>query len=169
MARVHLPTMLALALSALALDLALDLPLPAATGASRALAAEAVTQAIKPGRWEFTSQLQMPAGVALPAGVQLPAGGGAHATHTGCIEADKAVPTDPRPECHIDRITRDGAVITWVANCTESHGVVHSAGVARYSGDRMEGTLTTRLPQPGGKFIDTTQTITGRYLGACTH
>lgn len=159
MTHVHLPALLAPALLVLALL--------AATGASRALAAEAVAQAnkpaIKPGSWEFTSQLQM------PAGVQLPASGGAHATHTACIETDKAVPTDPRPECHVDRITRDGAVITWAASCKEAHGVVNSAGVARYSGDHMQGTLTTRLPQPGGKFIDTTQTITGRYLGACTH
>jgi uncharacterized protein DUF3617 len=129
--------------------------------------------AIKPGRWEFTSQMQMPAmpqlppGVTLPPGMSLPPGGGVKTTHTLCVEPDKAVPTDPRPECKIDRMQRDGGTINWATICTTAQGTVRSQGVAHYTGDKMEASLSTQVPQADGRTMDTSQHITGRYLGPC--
>jgi hypothetical protein len=131
-------------------------------------------ETIKPGRWEFTSQMQMPGGAQLPPGVSVPQGvqarpgGGMSATHTSCIDPDKAVPTDPRPECKVDRMRREGATITWSTSCTTAQGTVRSDGVARYAGNSMEATLTTHVPGQGGAVMNTTQRITGRYLGPCT-
>ena len=128
---------------------------------------------IKPGRWEFTSQTQMPAmpqlppGTQLPPGVQLRPGGGMNVTHTSCVEPDKAVPTDPRGDCKVERMQRNGATINWSTTCTTAQGPVRSEGVARYAGDTMEATMTTRVPGAGGAAMDTTQRITGRYLGPC--
>src|SRR5207245_3950170 len=92
-------------------------------------------ETIKPGRWEFTSQMQMPGGAQLPPGTSLPQGvqsrpGGVGATHTSCIDPDTAVPTDPRPECRVERMQRDGARITWSTSCTTAQGTVRSDGVA---------------------------------------
>jgi hypothetical protein len=126
--------------------------------------------AIKPGRWEFTARMQMPAmppGVSLPPGVSAPPGSGVNATHTGCIEPDKAVPTDPRPECKIDRMKRNGGTVSWATTCTTRQGSVRSQGVARYAGERMDGTLITQVPQANGRTMETKQQITGRYLGSC--
>jgi hypothetical protein len=158
---------------ALLLLMPLSIPLPAGPGITFAYAADA----IKPGRWEFTSQMQTPAmpatpqlppGVTLPLGVTMPpAGGGMNVTHTSCIETDKAVPTDPRPECKIDRMQRDGGTVSWATTCTTGQGTIRSQGVARYSGDTMNSTLITQVPQAGGNTMETTQRITGRYLGPC--
>ena len=128
--------------------------------------------AVKPGKWEFTSQMQMPAMPPLPPGVSLPAGvqprpGGVSATHTGCVDPDRAVPTDPRHECTIDRMTRTGGTVSWATTCATAQGTVRSEGVAHYSGDTMEATLTTHIPQAGGRAIETSQRITGHYLGPC--
>jgi hypothetical protein len=131
-------------------------------------------ETIRPGRWEFISQMQMPGGAQLPPGASLPQGvqarpgGGMSATHTSCIDPDKAVPTDPRPECRVDRMQRNGATITWSSSCTTAQGTVRSDGVARYAGNSMDATLTTHVPGQGGAVMDTRQRITGRYLGPCT-
>lgn len=138
-------------------------------------AAAQTAQGIKPGRWEFTSQMQMPGGAPqlppgtqLPPGVQMPAGGGMSASHTSCIDPERAVPTDPRPECKIDRMQRSGTTVNWSTTCTTAQGAVRSTGVAQYSGDTMQATLETAIPQVGGRTMTTTQRISGRYLGACT-
>jgi hypothetical protein len=124
---------------------------------------------VKPGNWEFNAQMEMtpPPGEKPPPGVQ-PRLGGVGVKHTGCIEPDKAVPIDPRPECKIDRMTRNGGTVSWATTCTTPRGPVRSEGVAHYAGDTMEAALTTRIPQPGAAAIETRQRITGRYLGPCT-
>ena len=154
------PTVLMVAVLALAAGLA---PAPARAA-----------DTVKPGKWEFTSQLQAPAmpqppsGASLPSGVQPRPGGGVSASHTSCVEPDKAVPTDPRPECKIERMTRNGGSVSWATICTSPRGEVRSEGVAHYAGNTMEATLTTHIPQPGGPEMQTRQRITGRYLGPCT-
>jgi hypothetical protein len=141
--------------------------------AGAAISASAA-ETIKPGRWEFTSQMQLPGGAQMPSGTSLPPGvqgrpgGGMSATHSSCINPDQAVPTDPRPECRVERMQRNGATITLSASCTTGQGTVRSDGVAHYAGNAMEATLTTHVPGHGGAVMDTKQRITGRYLGACT-
>jgi hypothetical protein len=129
--------------------------------------------AIKPGKWEFSVRLQtaappkLPPGVSLPPGVKLPTSG-TPVTHTQCIDTEKAVPSDPRQECKVNSIQRSGSTIAWRTTCHTAQGTVESAGNARYSGDTMVATMNTRTPNGSGGSIDTTQHITGRYLGACT-
>ncbi len=149
----------------------LMLALPAAMAVTDAQAADA----IKGGRWEFTSQMQMampqmpklPPGVSLPPGMALKPGGGMSVTHTACVDPDKAVPSDPRGECKIDRMQRDGSTVKWSTTCKTKEGTAHSEGEAHYSGDTMEATMTTEVPQANGKTMKTSQHITGHYLGPC--
>jgi len=135
--------------------------------------ARALADTVKPGQWEFTSQMQMPGGTQLPPGVQLPAGSsmqpgaGMRSTYRACIDSEKAVPSDPRGACKIDNVRRTGATVTWTGTCTTGQGPVRSEGVAHYSGDRMEANLMTHVPGAGGQGMKTTQHITGHYLGAC--
>lgn len=154
----------------LAARIMLVLAVPIAIAAmARAPAADAV----KPGQWEFDTQLQapampeLPAGASLPAGTRTAAGGGMKVTHTQCVEPDKAIPTDPRRECNVEKMERKGSVLTWSTTCKAPQGTVESAGTARYRGDTMEANLNVRAPNGRGGFIETTQHVTGRYIGPC--
>src|SRR5438874_7800066 len=135
--------------------------------------ARVLADTVKPGQWEFTSQMQMPGGTQLPPGVQMPSGttmppgAGMRSSYRACIDSEKAVPSDPRGQCKIDNVRRNGGTVSWTGTCTTGQGAVRSEGVARYSGDRMEGNLTTHVPGANGQVMNTTQHITGRYLGAC--
>jgi hypothetical protein len=154
----------------------------AGTGmAAAASAAEAVlpvqarvlADTVKPGQWEFTSQMQMPGGMQLPPGVQAPSGtsmqpgAGMRSTYRACIDSEKAVPSDPRGACKIDNVRRNGATVTWTGTCATGQGAVRSEGTAHYSGDRMQANLTTHVPGANGQTMKTTQHITGHYIGAC--
>jgi len=126
---------------------------------------------IKSGEWEFSTQLQasaLPSGTSLPPGAQpAAAGGGMKVTHTQCVEPDKAVPSDPRRECKVERMERKDSVITWKTSCKGAQGIVESAGTARYSGDTMVANLNVRAPNGQGGVLETSQHITGRYLAPC--
>ena len=146
--------------------LLLLLPVGMAVGAARA------EDAVKAGKWEFSSQLNLPNTPQLPPGASLPEGakasaGGASATHSQCVDPEKAVPSDPRRGCKIEHMQRGGALITWTTTCDSPQGKVESKGSARYHGNTMEANMNTRLPNGSGGFITTTQHITGRYLGPC--
>lgn len=131
-------------------------------------------ETVKPGQWEFNSQLQMPAMPQLPAGAQLPSGtttqpgAGMKSTYRTCVDSEKAVPSDPRGQCKIEHVERQGATVTWTGTCATGQGTVRSEGVARYSGNTMEANLTTHVPGAGGQTMKTTQHITGHYVGPCT-
>jgi Protein of unknown function (DUF3617) len=136
--------------------------------------ARVLADTVKPGQWEFTSQMQMPGGAQLPPGMQAPSGtsmqpgAGMRSTYRACIDSERAVPSDPRGACKIDNVRRSGATVSWTGTCTTAQGAVRSEGVARYSGDTMQATLTTQVPGAAGQVMKTTQHITGHYLGACT-
>ena len=135
--------------------------------------ARALADTVKPGQWEFTSQMQMPGGAQLPPGMRTPSGtsmqpgAGMRSTYRACIDSERAVPSDPRGACKIDNVRRNGATVSWTGTCTTAQGTVRSEGVARYSGDTMDANLTTHVPGAGGQAMNTTQHITGRYVGAC--
>jgi hypothetical protein len=135
--------------------------------------ARVLADTVKPGQWEFTSQMQMPGGVQLPPGMQAPSGtsmqpgAGMRSTYRACIDSEKAVPSDPRGACKIDNVRRNGATVSWTGTCTTGQGAVRSEGVARYSGDTMQANLTTQVPGANGQTMNTTQHITGHYFGAC--
>ena len=131
-----------------------------------------VGDTVKPGQWEFTSQMQMPGMPQMPAGAQTPPNmqmqaGGMKSTYRTCIDSERAVPSDPRGQCKIENVRREGATISWTGTCATGQGTVRSEGVARYSGDTMEANLTTHVPGANGQAMKTTQHITGHYVGAC--
>jgi hypothetical protein len=148
--------------------------LVAAPAAIVLMAGAQAADPIKSGEWEFSTQLQAPSMRELPAGTSLPpgaqsaaSGGGMKVAHTQCVEPDKAVPSDPRRECKVEKMERKGSVITWSTSCKGAQGTVESAGTARYSGDTMVANLNVHAPNGRGGVLETTQHITGRYLGPC--
>lgn len=134
---------------------------------------------IKAGKWEFSAQVQMPNIPKLPPGVQLPPGvsigaGGINATRTSCVDSARPVPADMHPptqqhsQCKVGAVNKNGNTVTWETSCTQSDGsVVHADGVAHYTGDRMEATMKTRVTGGTGGTSESSQHITGRYLGSC--
>jgi Protein of unknown function (DUF3617) len=134
--------------------------------------ARVLADTVKPGQWEFTSQMQMPGMPQIPAGAQMPPNmqmqaRGMKSTYRTCIDSERAVPSDPRGQCKIENVRREGATISWTGTCATGQGTVRSEGVARYSGDTMEANLTTHVPGANGQAMKTTQHITGHYVGAC--
>ena len=120
---------------------------------------------IKAGKWQFTTQMQLPGAAQSPPGVQASAGGNAPMTRTACIDAANPIPAEA--QCTLDRVDRQGGVVTWAMTCNTPRGPILSAGSGRYAGDTMEATLTARVPGPNGQPVDTPGHITGRYLGPC--
>jgi hypothetical protein len=120
---------------------------------------------IKAGKWEFTTQMQLPGAAQSPPGVQASTGGNAPMTRTACIDAANPIPAEG--QCKLDRVDRHGSVVTWAMTCNSPRGPILSAGSGRYAGDTMEATLTARVPGPNGQPVDTLGRITGRYLGPC--
>ena len=112
---------------------------------------------IKGGEWQFTTHIQLP-GMAQP-------GGAEGMTRTACI--DPANPVPPDAQCRLDNLRRNGSVVMWATTCTSPIGPVQSTGSARYAGDTMQGSLTTRVRGANGTPIDAPGQITGRYLGPC--
>jgi Protein of unknown function (DUF3617) len=120
---------------------------------------------IKAGKWQFTTQMELPGAAQSPPGIQASAGGNAPMTLTACIDAAHPVPAEG--QCKLDRVDRQGAGLTWAMTCNTPRGPIVSAGSGRYAGDTMEAALTARVPGPNGQPVDTLGHITGRYLGAC--
>jgi hypothetical protein len=126
-------------------------------------AAALAADEIKSGKWQFTTQMQLPG--AAQSGPQGSAGGNAPMTLTACIDAANPIPAEA--QCKVDRVDRRGSLVTWAMTCNSPRGEIHSSGSARYAGDTMEATLTARVPGPNGQPIDTPGRITGRYLAPC--
>src|ERR1700726_5267189 len=120
---------------------------------------------IKAGKWQFTTQMQLPGAAQSPPGVQASAGGNAPVTRTACIDAANPIPAEA--QCKLDRVDRQGSVVTWAMTCNSPRGPILSAGSGRYAGDTMEATLTARVPGPNGQPGDTPGPITGHYLAPC--
>jgi len=133
--------------------------------ASTLSAASRAADEIKAGKWEFTTQMQLPGPAQSPPGVQASAGGNAPMTRTACIDAANPIPAEG--QCKLDRVDRHGSVVTWAMTCNSPRGPILSAGSGRYAGDAMEATLTARVPGPNGQPVDTPGHITGRYLAPC--
>jgi hypothetical protein len=141
-----------------------------------ALAATATTASraadeIKSGRWQFTTQMQMPGAQQQPLAAQPQPGANPGVSHTECISSANPVPAETqqgRLQCKRDRMERRGGTVTWSTTCTGPQGPpIRSDGVAQYTGDRMDGTVTTHVFGPDGKPVDNPGRITGRYLGPC--
>ena len=125
------------------------------------VAAQAADE-IRSGKWEFTTQMQLP-GQSAPAGQA--AGRNAPMTRNACIDAANPIPAEA--QCKVDQVDRRGSLVTWTMTCNSVRGEIHSAGSARYTGSTMEGTVTARVPGPNGQVVDTPGHIAGRYLAPC--
>jgi hypothetical protein len=128
-------------------------------------AAPRAADEIKAGKWQFTTEMQLPGAAQSPPGVQASAGGNAPMTRTACIDAANPIPAEA--QCTLDRVDRQGSVVTWAMTCNTPRGPILSAGSGRYAGDTMEATLTARVPGPNGQPVDTPGRISGRYLAPC--
>jgi hypothetical protein len=130
----------------------------------------AAAEEIKGGKWQFTTQMQLPAGMQPPSSPSVGSGGGPDMTRTACIDDSSPVPPEPQQasiQCKVDKVERNGGVVTWSMTCSSPRGPIQSSGAARYSGETMEATLTARLPGPNGKPVNAPGHISGRYLGPC--
>jgi hypothetical protein len=98
---------------------------------------------IKSGKWEFTTQMQLPGAVQCAPSGQA-AGGNAPMTRIACIDAANPIPAEA--QCKVDQVDRRGSLVTWAMTCNSPRGEIHSAGSARYAGNTMEGTVTALGP-----------------------
>src|SRR5438445_6872308 len=97
------------------------------------VAAQAADE-IKSGKWEFTTQMQLPGAVqSAPSGQA--AGGNAPMTRIACIDAANPIPAEA--QCKVDQVDRRGSLVTWAMTCNSPRGEIHSAGSARYAGNTM--------------------------------
>jgi hypothetical protein len=122
---------------------------------------------IRPGRWEFTARLRMPASMSSPSSAAAVAdtAGSMQTSYTTCIERDNAVPADLGPQCRLERQDRRGPKVSWSISCANTG--VRADGRAKYRGDTMQASVVSHIPAAGGRTVDLTQHLTGRYLGAC--
>jgi hypothetical protein len=147
--------------------------------AALAVGSAQAADAIKAGKWEFSAQVQVPNMPKLPPGVTLPPGinlgpGGINVTRTSCVSSGTPIPADLHPpsqqhgQCKVATLDNSGGTVRWETTCTQpDSSVVHSEGVAHYAGDTMEATLKTRVSGGNAPVSETSQHITGRYMGAC--
>ena len=102
------------------------------------VAAQAADE-IKSGKWEFTTQMQLPGAVqSAPSGQA--AGGNAPMTRTACIDAANPIPAEA--QCKVDQVDRRGSLVTWAMTCNSPRGEIHSAGSALcrdYDGRNSDG------------------------------
>jgi hypothetical protein len=120
-----------------------------------AFAADAPKNPMKPGKWEVTTQMDMP-------GMQMPA-----RTFTKCVtkeEAENAENSVPRGRqdaaCKLSDVKVEGNTISWKMNCPERQ--MTGEGKATYEGDTYTGEMHV-------KSADHEMTIkyTGKRLGDC--
>lgn len=138
-------------------------------------------QDIKPGKWEYTTQMDMgnrpmpqipPDKVAqMPPAMRAKIEGlmQGRTTYSACITADMPVPKNPRGgDCNVAKMERSGGTIRWHASCTMPNGATATAdATAVYSGDAMTMDMTIRAERDDGRPMTMRQHITGRYLGPC--
>lgn len=150
----------------------------AAIAAGTAVAAE---DSLKPGKWEFVTDMRgpkpppLPPGQKLPPGVQLRPDGSMSITHSVCVSAKNPVPVGPPPQaqadkagCKLDKMERTGGDVNWAMTCAAPQGTTHAEGEAHYRGDTMEANLKTHTTAANGPAADVTEHVTGRFLGACS-
>src|SRR5882672_7276078 len=140
------------------------------------------SDAIKPGKWEYTVTSQMPNMPKLPPGVQLPpnvqiqrGAGGMTVKNTRCVTsadptAELSKPQGPNAanrKCKLETMERNGGSIHWVNTCASPRATVQMEGTVRYAGDMMEGDFKSRVNTQNGKTAERTSHIVGRYLGPC--
>ena len=134
---------------------------------------------IREGKWEFTSEMQMegmPQMPALPPGVKLPPGMSVatrgntmRSTVVQCITKDDLVPASEQKtdnKCKTTRMERRGNTINWRVVCTGKDMEMTGDGVATYTGEVMDSTMTM-ITQGQGQSTKQVVKTKGKYLGVC--
>jgi len=120
-----------------------------------ATAADAPKNPMKPGKWEITTQMDMP-------GMQMPA-----RTFTKCITKEDAANVEsaiPRgrndASCTLSDVKVDGNTVSWKMNCEERK--VSGEGKITYENDAYSGEMHMKTP-------DHEMTIkhSGKRVGDC--
>jgi hypothetical protein len=101
---------------------------------------------IRGGKWQFTTETQLPATPQSAPGVQPPPASNQPMTRTACI--DPAHPIPAEQQCTLDNVKRRGDSVTWAMIYSSLQSPVHSTGSGHYAGDTMEARLTAQVPGP---------------------
>jgi hypothetical protein len=142
----------------------------------------AADDTLKPGKWEFVTDIhgpkppQLPPGQKLPPGVQIRPDGSMNVTQSVCVSAKNPIPVGPpkppsgpgQPNCKIDKMERTGGDVNWAMTCSGKQGTTQAEGDAHYRGDTMEASVKTHTTAANGQQIDDTRHVAGRFLGACS-
>lgn len=111
-------------------------------------------------------KLKLPRGINIgPRGVKV--------TSTSCVDPATPMPSDMHQtnqrhgRCKIAKLDRSGGTVRWESTCTQASDgtAVHSEGVAHYTGDAAD--VKTVVNSPDCRPNDTTQHVSGHYLGPC--
>ena len=143
--------------------------------------AAAADDALKPGKWEFVTEMRgpkpppLPPGQKLPPGVEIRPDGSMHVTQSVCVSAKNPNPVGPPQQaqankagCKLDKMERNGGDAHWAMTCSGPQGTMHAEGEAHYRGDTMEASTRSHVTAPNQPPADVTQTTSGRFLGACS-
>ncbi|ABW68099.1 DUF3617 domain-containing protein [Desulfosudis oleivorans] len=109
---------------------------------------------MKPGKWEITTTTEIP-------------GMGPQAfTHAQCITEEDAVPMDKEQskDCEVREMKVSGNTVSWKIVCKGEGGTTEGSGKITYSGDTMNGTMETYVPENNMRIKST---MKGKRLGAC--
>jgi len=111
---------------------------------------------IKAGKWEITTETEMPG---MP--MKMPP-----VTHVQCMSQKDLVPQNRQPgqECEISNVSVSGDTVTWTVVCTNQGGTMEGKGRIAYRGDQMQGTMEMVMKGEGMKM---TSRISGRRIGDC--
>src|SRR5258707_14838205 len=96
-------------------DVANGILLAALLTGSLSLAARGSDE-IRAGKWQFTTQMQMPVAAQTQAGAQARPGGTPNMTRTACIDASNPVPKETQQgniHCKVDRVERNADAAHW--------------------------------------------------------
>jgi Protein of unknown function (DUF3617) len=93
------------------------------TGMVTSLAAGAADE-IRNGKWQFTTDMQMPTMAQPPTSVQAGPGSNTRMTRIACINQENPVPAETQGDvhCKIDKMQRHGGTVTWAMTCTPAAG-----------------------------------------------
>lgn len=113
---------------------------------------------MREGEWEMTMTMEMPG---LPFAMP-------PIKNTVCLTKEEMVPqkAEAGQNCAMKEQKTVGNTVSWVMECKDENGTMHSEGKITYQGDSFSGTINSTTTSPDGT-MPINQKISGRRLGAC--
>lgn len=152
-----------------------------------AYAGAAQAEGVKPGQWEYQTEMTIP-GTSLPPGTQLPKlpegvqlppgmsmpqmsadGMTQRMSFRSCVTETEPVPMDRSGDhdCTLTRMDRKGDSISWAMECRTPEGPMTGEGHGTYRGERMDAVIRMN-GTANGRPLEMTQKLQGRYVGPCS-